>query len=315
MNMPDSIEVTGQPISLVFSDGGRAFFTERVTGNLWEVRGEENFKLVKHFPVLQAAGHHEAGLLGVALDPDFETNDQIYVYYTYGPDLDHAQNKVVRISSKRGAEEEIITGIPGGHIHNGGIIKFGPDGKLWVGVGVHNEVMEKAQDVNYLGGKVLRINADGSIPDDNPFKGSPVYSLGHRNIFGLAFHPKTGKLYVSDEGPEKDDEVNIVEPGKNYGWPKVTGVANDPKYVDPILTYTPTITPTQNVFIGDDLYFGSFNQGTVHRLKLSEDGTKVENDEIVYSGKPFGVIGIFTSPKGEVFVATPNRILKTDLEK
>lgn len=311
--MPDSIEVTGQPISLVFSEGGRAFFTERVTGNLWEILGEENFRLVKHFPILQAAGHHEAGLLGVVLDPDFESNNQIYVYYTYGPDLDHAQNKVVRIDSNGGPEDEIISEIPGGHIHNGGIIKFGPDSKLWVGVGVHNEVMEKSQDLNYLGGKVLRLNADGTIPADNPFKGSPVYSLGHRNVFGLAFHPKTGKLYISEEGPEKDDEINIVEPGGNYGWPNVTGVADDPNYIDPIVTYTPTITPTQNVFIGDDLYFGSYNQGSVHQLKLSADGSKVLSDKIVYSGKPFGVIGVFASPKGEAFVATQNRILKIEI--
>ena len=312
--MPDSIDVQGGPITLVFSRTGRAFFSERITGNIWEIIEEENYQLVKHFSVVHATGHHEAGVLGIALSPDFEKTGYIYAIFTEGKDIDHAKNKVIRFSTIDGKEKVLLSDIPGGRIHNGGIIAFGPDGKLYIGVGIDNSTKEKSQDQKYLGGKVLRINSDGSIPEDNPFKGSPVYSLGHRNVFGLAFHPTSGKLYISDVGPNTDDEINIISPGKNYGWPKIMGYSNDPHFTDPIITYTPVITPTQSVFYNNDLYFGSYNEGTVHRLILTADGTKVVSDVVVYRGKPFGVVGVFVSPEGEFFVATTNGILKIKLK-
>jgi glucose/arabinose dehydrogenase len=175
---------------------------------------------------------------------------------------------------------------------------------------VNNEEKEKSQDLKFLGGKILRINRDGSFPKDNPFPNSPVYSYGHRNIFGLAFHPQTGKLYFGDVGPDKNDEINILQKGGNYGWPMVMGVADNPNFVDPIKTYTPTITPTQMVFAANQLYFGSYNEGSVHRLTLGgENFDKVEKDEVVYQGEPFGVIGVFHNPQKEFYVATTNSIL------
>lgn len=308
--MPDSIEAQGGPITLIFSDDGRAFFSERITGNVWEVIDDKKYKLVKHLNVVHATGHHEAGVLGIALDPDFKENGLMYAFFTEGEDLDHASNKVVQFSVNGNDEKTLISDIPGGRIHNGGVIAIGPDGKLYIGVGVDNPVKEKSQDKSYLGGKVLRINLDGSIPEDNPFQGSPVYSLGHRNVFGLAFHPRTKELYVSDVGPEKDDEINVVEPGGNYGWPSVVGYNNDPRFKGPIITYTPVITPTQMVFLDDNLYFGSYNEGTIHKLTLTMDGRKVLSDEIVYQGKPFGVIGVFKSPDNAFFIATSNKIEK-----
>lgn len=314
IKMPDSIDIQGGPISLVFSKNGRAFFSERITGNIWEVIEDKKYRLVKHLPVVQATGHHEAGVLGIALDPKFEENGFIYAFFTEGIDLDDANNKVIRFSVDIGEETILLPSIPGGRIHNGGIIAFGPDdGKLYIGVGVDNPYKDKSQDKDYLGGKILRINSDGSIPDDNPNQGSPVYSLGHRNIFGIAFKPRTGQIYVCDVGPEKDDEINIIKPNGNYGWPKVVGYTNDPRYVSPIMTYTPVITPTQSVFYDGSLYFGSFNEGTVHKLTLDLDGEKVLSDEIVYQGKPFGIVGVFMNPENEFFVATTNKILKVKL--
>lgn len=314
VKMPDSIDVQGGPITLIFSKNGRAFFSERITGNIWEVTENEKYKLIKHFSVVQATGHHEAGLLGIVLDPKFEENNYLYAFYTEGEDLDHAKNKVVRILVDGNEETTILQDIPGGRIHNGGMVVFGKDEKLYVGVGVDNPLKDKSQDKDFLGGKILRINTDGSIPDDNPFQGSPVFSLGHRNIFGIAIHPGSGELYVSDVGPEKDDEINIVTSGMNYGWPKVVGYSNDPRFKDPIITYTPVITPTQSVFVDGALYFGSYNEGTVHKLTFSSDLSKVISDDIVYSGKPFGVVGVFVSPDGDFFVATTNKILKVKLK-
>jgi len=313
MSMPDSIEVQGGPISLVFSKTGRAFFSERITGNIWEVIGKEDYRIVKHLPVVQATGHHEAGVFGIALDPDFENNGDIYAYFTAGEDIDHSDNRVIRFSIKNNKEKIIISDIPAGRIHNGGVMAFGPDGKLYIGTGVNNHEKEKSQDVKYLGGKVLRINSDGSIPKDNPFKGSPVYSLGHRNVFGMAFNPKNGKLYVSDVGPDNDDEINIIKAGGNYGWPEVMGYSNNPRFIDPILTYTPVITPTQIAFYKDDLYFGSFNEGTIHKLGLSDDGEKVVSDTIAYRGRPFGLVGVFINRDGDFFTATTGAISKIKL--
>lgn len=313
MKMPESIEVTGGPITLVFSNSGRAFFSERITGNIWEIIEFEKYKLIKNFPVVDISGHHETGLLGITLDINFDKNGLIYAYYTEGKNIKQANNKVVRFSINDGKEKVLISGIPAGRIHNGGIIKFGPDGKLYVGTGIDNPIAEKSQDKDNLGGKILRINSDGSIPDDNPFKNSPVYSYGHRNIFGLAFNPKNNKLYVSDVGAETDDEINIIEPGGNYGWPKFRGYTNEPNIINPITKYTPTITPTQSIFYNDELYFASYNQGTVHKLTLSQDGLKVVSDTIVYQGKPFDVTGVFISPEKEFFITTTNKIKKIKL--
>jgi glucose/arabinose dehydrogenase len=308
MALPVSLEAFGFPITLAFTQDGRFFFSERITGNLWEVK-EEKLRLVKHFPIVPITGHHETGLLGIILDPNFEKNDYIYCFYTYGSNPEDFKNKVVRIKSSGKGEETLLEEIPAGWIHNGGIMAFGPDRTLYIGVGVNNEEKEKSQDINFLGGKVLRINPDGTIPEDNPFPDSPVYSYGHRNVFGLAFHPQTGKLYISDVGPDDNDEINIIEPGGNYGWPQVMGISDNPKFINPIQTYTPVITPTQNVFVGNDLYFGSFNQGSVHKLTLTgENFDQAAGDEIVYEGKPFGIIGVFHSPDDKFYITRPEGI-------
>lgn len=308
MKIPDNIESFGFPVTLAFSAKGRAFFSERITGNVWEIKGDK-LDLIRKFPIVPISGHHETGLIGIATDPDFEDNDYLYAYYTYGKDEYSMKNKVVRFLVGGEDEEIVLDNIPASRIHNGGIISFAPDKTLYIGVGVNNEVMKKSQDTSYLGGKILRVNRDGSIPKDNPYKNSPVYSYGHRNIFGLAFHPQNGNLFICEEGPEKNDEINIIKPAGNYGWPEITGKTNNPKYVDPIKTYTPTITPTQCCFDEKYFYFGSYNDGTVHRLTLSgKNYNKVEKDEIVYRGKSFGIIGVFQSPDHHFYITTPNRI-------
>lgn len=313
MAFPAFHEAYGFPITLAFCQDGRAYFSERITGNLWEVN-EEGFRLVKHFPIVEITGHHETGLLGIALDPDFEKNNYIYCYYTFGSSFKNFQNRVVRISVKNPKEEILLDNIPAGWIHNGGILAFGPDKTLFIGVGVNNEEKEKAQDLNFWGGKILRINSDGTIPQNNPFPNSPVYSFGHRNIFGLAFHAKTGKLFISDVGPDENDEINIIEPGGNYGWPQVMGKSNNPKFVNPVQTYTPVITPTQSFFLGDSLYFGSYNQGSVHRLTFSGDNLdQVVDDKIVYQGKPFGVLGVFHSPDDKFYITRPEGIQQIEI--
>lgn len=307
--LPESIEVTGFPITLAFSKDGRVFLSERIPGRLWQI-DHGSYRPIATFPVVPMIGHHETGLIGIALDPDFEDNGLIYSYYTTGR-YDEFRNRVVRLKEDGSKEEVLLDNIPAGFIHNGGIMAFGPDKNLCIGVGVNNEEKDKSQDTGFLGGKVLRITRDGAIPEDNPFPNSPVYSYGHRNIFGLAFHPRTGNLYICDVGPDANDELNIIRKGANYGWPIVVGLSDDPRFVNPIHTFNPVITPTQSVFVGDDLYLGSYNEGSVHKLTLQgANFDRVARDDVVYQGRPAGVIGVFHSPDDNFYMTTPNRILR-----
>ncbi len=177
----------------------------------------------------------EAGLLGMALSPEFHSDSLIYLYYAYEENL----NRVSRFTIADGGltdEEVIIEGIPGHRFHSGGRLAFGHDGMLFITTGDADEP-ELSQDLESLGGKVLRLQPDGSIPDDNPFEDSPVYAYGIRNAQGLAIHPRTGKVYVSDHGPTRQDEINRIQAGKNYGWPLVSCGEGLSEFEDPILCY------------------------------------------------------------------------------
>jgi glucose/arabinose dehydrogenase len=311
--LPDYIEDFGFPVCLAFSKSGSVFISDRITGRLWRI-DQKGRKVIKTFPVVPLLGHNETGLLGVVLDPDFEENRFVHCYYTFGADESKYFNRVVKIRDDGTGEQIILDNIPAGLIHNGGIMAFGPDKTLYIGVGVQDEIMDKAQDVKWLGGKILRINRDGSIPEDNPYAKSPVYSYGHRNIFGLAFHPVAHTLYACDVGPDKNDEINVIIKGKNYGWPVVTGISDNPAFTNPIKTYEKVITPTQCVVVNDCLYLGSFNEGSVHQLKLGgKSFDKVLTDEIVHKDTPWGIVGVFYSPDHHFYITLPNSIKKIPL--
>ena len=172
----------------------------------------------------------ESGLLGLALHPQFATNRLFYTCQSHAPAMD---NRVVRWrlsvdgSAAVRVGAPVLTGIPLGPIHNGCRLLFGPDAKLWVTTGDAG-VGTSPQDLESLGGKVLRINADGSAPADNPWAASPgdarfVWNIGHRNVQGLARRPGTSQLWTSEHGPDRDDEVNLVRKGRNYGWDPIFG--------------------------------------------------------------------------------------------
>ncbi len=306
--LPQKIEDFGFPVTLAFARDERVYLSERMTGRLWRI-DHEDYRLIHTFPIVPLLGHHETGLLGIALDPEFETNGFIYCYYTYGTSQKDMKNRVVRVNADRPEEQLLLDGIPAGMIHNGGVLAFAPDNSLFIGTGVDNGVKDQAQDTQTLNGKILRINRDGNIPADNPFPNSPVFAYGLRNVFGLAIHPATGKLYAGDVGPEKNDEINIIEKGGNYGWPLVTGKSDDSRFINPLRVYEKVITPTQAVFVGNDLYFGSYNEGSVHKLTLSGDNFDgVETDEIVYRGKPYSVNGVFYGSDTLFYVTTANAI-------
>ncbi|PZE20144.1 PQQ-dependent sugar dehydrogenase [Paenibacillus xerothermodurans] len=212
------------PWDMDFAPDGRIFFTER--GGVIRVieQGKVREEPVFRFEQPPFYSESEAGLLGITLDREFGSNGYMYVYHTY-QENGATRNRVLRLQESGGRaklDKVILDALPGDRIHDGGRIKFGPDGLLYITSGDANQT-SLAQDPAKLGGKILRIHADGSIPADNPFPGSPVYSLGHRNPQGLAWHPVTKKLFSSEHGQRAHDEINQIEAGVNYGWPLIEG--------------------------------------------------------------------------------------------
>ena len=235
INVETVLDNLKNPWELEFAPDGTIFFTER-DGKLWVIDNESTLHLVAEF---SASNTVEGGLLGLELDPDYENNHFLYLYQTY-LDIPTHQNKVVRytVNNNQLTDELIlIDKIPGALWHDGGRIKFGPDEMLYITTGDATNA-NLSQDTASLAGKILRINSDGTVPSDNPFN-SPVFSYGHRNPQGLAWN-ENGILVSSEHGPSGEmgyghDEINVIERGKNYGWPIIVGDSNDIVYTNPIL--------------------------------------------------------------------------------
>ena len=243
-----------KPRAIAVSDD-RIFVTEK-DGMIRVI--QNNTLLDSPLATLRTADVFDGGLLGIALHPNFSNNHYLYVFLTYDED-GNLWNKILRITeyeNKLVDAETILDKIPGSSFTNGGFIKFGPDEKLYIGTGTVSDASHLPQDLNSLSGKILRLNDDGSIPDDNPFPNSPVYSLGHRNPQGMTWD-NNGNLFVAEFGPEKNDEINLIQAGKNYGWPEQQCSDNE-DFEDAILCYDPSIEPGGILFYsGDALDFES----------------------------------------------------------
>jgi glucose/arabinose dehydrogenase/putative cell wall-binding protein len=220
------------PWGLAVLPDGVALVSERDTARLRLVHPDGRVTDVGTVPGVVPGG--EGGLLGIALSPTFSSDRLVYAYLTAGN-----ENKVIRMPFDAiGSQvQTLVSGIPKASIHNGGRIAFGPDGMLYIGTGDAAQ-SSLAQDRSSLGGKVLRVRPDGSVPPDNPFPGSPVFSLGHRNVQGLGFDAD-GRLYATELGQNAFDEVNVLRAGGNYGWPVVEGRGGDSRFVEPVVIWTP----------------------------------------------------------------------------
>jgi glucose/arabinose dehydrogenase len=209
--------------------------------------------------------------------------------------------------------EPILTGIPSNAYHDGGRIKFGPDGMLYVSTGDAGE-SGNSQDRNSLGGKILRIEPDGSIPPDNPFPGNPVYSYGHRNVEGLAWDSE-GQLYASEFGASTWDEVNRIEAGQNYGWPAVEGRGGeDQGYVDPITVWpTSEASPSGAEIMVEgaipqwegDLFVAALRGERLWRLELNDSGEVVHREKLL-DGEVGRVRDVIQAPDGSLWISTSN---------
>ena len=292
------------PWSFAFLPGGDALVTERDSGRLLRVSPSGD---VQEIQTLPEGGSGEGGLLGVAVSPDYEDDRYIYAYYTTRVD-----NRVVRFRMG-GRPEPIVTGIPSNTYHDGGRIKFGPDGLLYVSTGDAGE-SGNSQDLNSLGGKILRIEPDGSIPQDNPFPGNPVYSYGHRNVEGLAWDLE-GQLYASEFGASTWDEVNRIEAGENYGWPAVEGRGGeDQGYIDPITVWpTSEASPSGAEIMVEgaipqwegDLFVAALRGERLWRLELSDSGEVVDREKLL-DGEVGRVRDVIQAPDGSLWVSTSN---------
>lgn len=315
------------PVGLTFAPDGRLFFSEAFDGALRvaeRVNGQARL-LPQAFAQLATAKGSEAGMLGVALHPEFEQNHWVYLYYTEAdPNRENRvplRNRVVRFTEQNnvGTDMTVILddlAVSRRGVHNGGVLRFGPDGKLYVTVG-NAEDKANSQDPKKLNGKVLRLNADGSVPDDNPIPGSLVYALGFRNPFGMTIEPSTGQVWVTENSGDHDDEINALEPGGNYGFPTYEGFGGDAKYKDPIWSSgSRTIGPTGLTFYtGDqlpqlrgDLFFCAMNTGELTRLRLAgADRKTVEAGEAVANNCHLDVVN---GPDGALYYSTVNQILR-----
>ncbi len=306
------------PWSLVFLSAEKALVTERA-GNIriiedGNLRGEP-------YKVIDEVEHiGEGGLMGITKHPGFPEHPYLYVMYTYR-DGGTLYNKVERyrdIGSTMEFDRVIVDEIPGHRVHDGGRIKFGPDGLLYITTGDIWQA-EIAQDENSLGGKILRVTPDGDIPPDNPFDGSPVYSLGHRNPQGLAWHPETGSLFSSEHGPSGEfglrdkDIINVIEKGGNYGWPLVLGDANVDPYIDPIIMWERATPPGGMTFWNNRLYVATLRSEALVRIDVEPAGDiyEVTNIDRLFASDWFsGTYGrlrdAVVGPDDALYVLTSN---------
>lgn len=302
------------PWSMAFAPDGRLFVTERPGRVRILNLGAGTTELALTLDDVFAQS--EAGLLGLALDPDFASTRLVYLYYTAQVSGGRV-NRVVRyreVSNRLAERAVILDGIPATTIHDGGRLRFGPDGLLYVTTGDAANA-SLAQDVAALAGKILRVNRDGTTPGGNPYS-SPVYSLGHRNPQGIDWHPVTRDLWASEHGNVGNDEINVIDAGANYGWPAIEANQSMAGMQTPIAFFSPAIAPSGASFYRGDRFPAFVNNlfvatlaGT-HLLRLRIDPASprrlLAQERLLANthGRLRDVIG---GPDGLIYFCTNNR--------
>ena len=330
LNSDVIVDGLNNPWEIVFGPNGDTYFTER-DGRIWKMSESGVAKVIYTFP---KSGSVEGGTLGLALHPEFEENKKIYVYQT-NLELEFYQNKVFSFEVDENTlsnKQLILDGIPGAPWHDGGRITFGPDQKLYISTG---DAINPgwSQDLSSLAGKILRINSDGTIPDDNPFDSSPVFSYGHRNPQGLAWS-SNGMFVSSEHGPSGEqgyghDEINVILKGKNYGWPNIVGNSSDENFVNPI-THSGQLTwaPSGMVFYDSEKissFNGKFLVGTLRGehlmvVDIDNNGSLISTEKF-FEGEFGRIRTAQIDPDGNLYLLTANgnndkiiRISETPLE-
>lgn len=284
------------PWGIAFLPDGSALIAERDSATIQHMTGPGAVNPVGE--VADVVSRGEGGLLGLAT-----AGNTVYAYITTAAD-----NRVVTMQFDGRAltpQTPLFTGIPAGTIHDGGRIAFGPDGKIYVATGEAGSPA-LAQDPSSLGGKILRLDPDGSIPADNPDAASPVFSLGHRNVQGLAWDG-AGRLWVSEYGANDWDELNRIEPGGNYGWPTVEGRANRDGLIDPVLQWRPDeASPSGLAFRDGALWMAALRGQRLYQIPVRPDGS-VGEASALFAGQYGRLRTVVAAPDGALWFTTSNR--------
>jgi len=304
------------PVSLKFSPDGRIFFNEKNTGNIRIILQNGTLLPTPFATVSPIFNGGEAGLLGIALDPSFASNGYVYVYFNYRDSRSYTHGDIRRYTATGNLATnpldifDVTSSAPDSIYHNGGYIKFGPDGMLYAQVGeFHRD--QRAQNMSSTDGKMLRMSPDGSVPSDNPF-GNLVYAWGIRNAFGFDFDLSNNRLIATEAGPTTHDEINIIVKGGNYGWPTCSGICHDPSYIDPIVDLNPVVTPTGIATVAPNTYyFGEWNTGDLMRLELTQNGSVISMNQVYNQNG--GIIAVEMAPNGKLYYSSPDAIYTYDL--
>jgi glucose/arabinose dehydrogenase len=305
--IPDAISIAVQnlqtPWEIVFLPDGRMLITER-PGTLTLIDSE-----IVQLPIMDVFERSESGLLGLTLHPDFEENQWLYLYLTYEAN-NGLLNRVERYQFDGTTLTDkliIIDQIPGSNNHDGGRIEFGPDGLLYITTGDAGN-SSSAQDKNSLAGKILRLHDDGSIPQDNPF-GSAVFSYGHRNPQGLAWDDQ-GRLWSTEHGPSGlgsgYDELNLIEPGGNYGWPEIQGDQTREGMISPRLQSggNETWAPGDLEIVDGTVYFVGLRGSTLYSVPL--DDIRSETIQRHFANEFGRLRALRLGPDGLLYMGTSN---------
>ncbi|HEU4491661.1 MAG TPA: PQQ-dependent sugar dehydrogenase [Jiangellales bacterium] len=289
------------PWGLAFLPDGSALVSERDTARVVRVTAAGAVTEVGGVPGVVPGG--EGGLLGLEVGPDPEDPGYVYAYFTAASD-----NRLVRMpwdGSAVGPPEVLLEGVPKARNHDGGRIAFGPDGRLYIATGDAGEP-SRSQALDSPAGKILRLEPDGGIPADNPFPGSPVWSLGHRNVQGLAFDDE-GRLWAGEFGQKTYDELNLIEPGANYGWPEVEGPGDGGgRFVEPVAVWNPTgdASPSGIAWVRDTVFLAALAGERLLRVPVP-GGTAGEPDEAAVG--QFGRLRtVEPAPDGSLWMITSN---------
>ncbi|MFP3860774.1 MAG: PQQ-dependent sugar dehydrogenase [Bacteroidales bacterium] len=310
------------PWEILWGPDDHIWFTERY-GKVSRLN-PDNGDIVELITIDEVHEEGESGLLGMALHPDFPEMPYVYLVYNYlsGSDIEEKLVRYTYENENLSSPVVLIEGIEGNSIHNGSRIVFDDEHKLYFTTGDAGNT-SNSQDLNSLNGKTLRMNPDGSIPEDNPFEDSYIWTYGHRNAQGLVISPD-GIMYSSEHGPASDDEMNIIEKGRNYGWPEVKGFCDQSSEIDfcdennvkePIEAWTPTLAVAgidyyQNDAIpewNNSILMATLKESELVQLSLSDNGMSIEKEESWFDNWFGRLRDVCIAPDGRVFIAVSNR--------
>jgi glucose/arabinose dehydrogenase len=300
------VQTASAPAPSVFADGLDAPWSIAFAGDTMLVSERDSARVLEFSEsgerhevgvIDGVAPGGEGGLLGLAV-----RDGELYTYFT-ADDGNRVERRALRGDPgglSLGEPAVVIDGIPSAANHNGGRIAFGPDGMLYVTTGDAGD-RDSAQDLGSLSGKILRLEPDGRVPGDNPFPGSPVYSYGHRNPQGIGWDAE-GTMYASEFGQDTWDELNVIEPGGDYGWPEVEGIAGDDRFIDPVQQWRPSeASPSGLAVTGSDILIANLRGERLRSVPLDDPATSTE----MHVGE-FGRLRDVAATTGAIWLLTNN---------